>query len=182
MLDVAVQAEDWPEADWEGLAARAGHRPDAADLFDRYPLYVLVELVVDGGRVVEGRCNLVAESRRPCGQRRYPTSLVGDASIYLDDVGVVETESLADGKLLVRIFERHGGRSALLALMGCHVQSRTQFSPQIGVIRPKRERVAELRCCCGIDQIQPPILRLIVKFLQDPGLNLCATVREGNSI
>src|SRR5436305_8235181 len=95
---------------------RPRHCASSADLLDRYALDVLVVLVIDIARVIERRRNLVAEPRRPSRKRRHKIPLVGDARVHLDHITVIETECLADRKILIGVLEGYRGGSTLLAL------------------------------------------------------------------
>ena len=62
-------------------------------------------MVVDLGGGEGGRSDLVSESGRPGGRREDFQRLLGDGGFDVQNVGVVETERLADHEILVGVFE-----------------------------------------------------------------------------
>src|SRR5258708_21733936 len=63
-----------------------------------------------------------------------------------------------------------------------HVERRTQAIAETLVIGPQRQWVTVLRGCSGIDQIERTVLSVVVEFLQNPGLDLRAAVRERDAV
>src|SRR5260370_34417441 len=99
-----------------------------------------------------------------------------------DGVGVVERENCADDKILVGVFESDVSRRCLGTFMRGDVERRTQAIAETLVIGPQRQWVTVLRGCSGIDQIERTVLSVVVEFLQNPGLDLRAAVRERDAV
>src|SRR5258708_3448349 len=145
-------------------------------------LNVAVELVIDQACSVRGQGCLIAEPGRPGRQRGNLTSLVDDTRLHLDDVGVVKTESLANDQILVGVLESDVSRRCLRTFMRRDVERRTQAIAEALVIGPQRQWVTVLRRCSGIDEIERTVLNVVLEFLQDPGLDLRATVGERDAV
>ena len=62
-------------------------------------------MVVDASDGVSRGSGLVAESGGPCGRGEDCRAFVGDGGFDVQDVGVVETESLADHEILIGVLE-----------------------------------------------------------------------------
>src|SRR5580700_1485776 len=151
---------------------------------------VVVLLINLTGRI--GReSGLVSEARRPCGVSRDLTSPGNHRGFDTHHVGMVEAEALADGHIAVGVFKRNcGGRfhldrakmAAVHSLIGLrNVKGGIQLVALGLVVSPQGERVAILFRSGVVDQIQR-LFFVVRKFLQDPGLDLRATVGERDAV
>ncbi len=144
----------------------------------RYALDVLVELVSEKPGGVERGRSLVAKSRGPCRKRGHRTAFVGDAAFDADDIGIVEGELLADGEILIGIFEGQ--------FLAVSARPRTApirvFSRRRRVVGPQRKRIAILRRGGRVDQVERPALGVVIEFLEDPRFYLTAAIGEGDAV
>ena len=95
---------------------------------------------------------------------------------------MVETESLANGKILVSVFEGDRRRGGELSITGSHVEHAVELVAQGLVVGPERERVTILRGGSGIDEVERAVLGVVIELFQDPRLDLSAAVGEGDAI
>ena len=135
----------------------------AADGFDRKARHVSGEkdvaaalgggvvVVVDAGGGVGSRCELVAESGGPGGCGEDFSAFVEDGGFYVQDVGVVEMESLADDEILIGVFEGDRGRGGEIAFVRCYVERGVEAVAQRFVVGPERKRVTEFLSGGGVD-------------------------------
>src|SRR5262245_17630662 len=97
-----------------------------------------VDLVLDFAGTVRCQTGLITEARRPGRERRNRSIILEDRGRNVDDVAVVELESLADGQAGVGIFEIEFRRSCNRTVRRAEIESRIQLVPQRLVIRPQR--------------------------------------------
>ncbi len=170
------------------------YRVAAADGFDAEARYVVREedvaaafgggvvVIVDAGGGVGGGRDLVAESGGPGGRGEDFSAFVEDGGFDVEDVGVVETESLADYEILIGVFESDRGWGREIAFIRSHVERGVEAVAQSFVVGPERERVAEFLSGGGVDQFERAVLGVVVEFLEDPGFDLGTAVGEGDFV
>ena len=166
----------------------------AADGFDAEACYVVGEkdvaaafgggvvVVVDAGGGVGSGCDLVAESGGPCGWGEDFSAFVEDGGFDVQDVGVVETESLADDEILIGVFEGDRGWGREIAFIRSYVERGAEAVAQSFVVGPERERVTEFLSGSGVDEIERAVLGVVVELFQDPGFYLGSAVGEGDFV
>src|SRR5262249_9358763 len=125
-----------------------------------HALDILVVLVNQKRGGEESRRFLVTKPRGPGGESFPRSTFIAYTCFDSSDVSSVEFDCLVNRQILVGIVKRD-----LIPVAGAYVQSRVQFSPQLFVVRPQRERVTILSGGRRVDQIQRTSLGVIIEFL-----------------
>ena len=98
-----------------GPVERTLHSGSAADLLDVQALGLVVVLMLDAAGRIGRRTRLVSEAGRPQRKSGDLTSFGKDRSLDVNQVSVIEAESLADRHVCIRIFEADLRRGIQLA-------------------------------------------------------------------